>query len=202
MRLEERSRVACAMAIAVGLSASSAPDAQRLQALRAEWRDLETWSRAVTDARQNELGLGLHLSGSNGPTLMAFIGRLDLRDPSTPPREITVQVATAQLSNPNVIRRPTLVFVVDGTSEKRTELDLTTTLVIDDPTPGGFPANGLAQLRTPEFVRLAEALTIEGSVLGLNATFRRDQIEALRALAARLHIQVKPRDPNAPLQTR
>jgi hypothetical protein len=156
--------------------------------LRASWGDLETWSHYLEESRENELGLGLQLSGSNGVILVAFLGRLNVRTPLLPPREITVQVGTSERANPNVIRRPVLTLLLDDKSDRRRLLDLSSRLTVDDPAPGAAFENGLARISAADFVRAAEADTISGNVFGFDVVWRRDQIDALASFGRRVHL--------------
>ena len=177
------------MAAAVVLIATvlAAAD-QRLAMMRAEWDDLDTWSHLIQDSRQNELGLGLHVTGPTGTTLVAFTGRLAIRSPTAPPREIGVQVAAGKFSNPNIVRRPSLVFVADPGGTDPFRLDLSERLTVDDPTPGGAAENAVALMRAADFVKLASATTLRADVLGFEAELRDDQIHAMRTFADRLHL--------------
>lgn len=163
--------------------------AQQLMGLRAEWGDLQTWTTEIGNTREQEVGLGLHLSGSSGGTLLAFIARVDTRRPNEPPTEIVAQVAIASLTNPNTVRQPTLAFVIDPGGEA-SSLDLTGRLVVDDSTPGGSVQNGVAVFPAEDFISLASAEVIEGEVLGFDAELRPDQIRAIRDFAERLHLDL------------
>jgi hypothetical protein len=90
------------LAAAVLVHDSGAARAQQLAQLRAEW----------------------------GLTFVAFIGRLDVRNPTVPPKEVTVQVGAGRLANPNLIRRPILSFLADGRTPKRAEIELTPRLAV------------------------------------------------------------------------
>lgn len=162
--------------------------AQRLAMMRAEWSDLESWSRYDESTRENELGLGLHVSGPSGATFVAFTGRLLVRSPSVPPTQIGVQVAVGKLSNPNIVRRPALMFVADAGTDELFRLDVSPRLNVDDPTPGGGVENGTAMIRSTDFVRIARAKKLAADVLGFEAVFREDQLKAMLQFAERLHI--------------
>jgi hypothetical protein len=156
--------------------------------LQANWTDGQTWSTYLEASRETELGLGLQLTGPSGTVPIAFLGRLSVRDPRVPPREIQVQAAVGYLGNPNVIRTSLLTLLADAKTNRRLALDLTARLVVDDQAPGGIIQNGLATIRSAELARLAEAETLSGNVLGFEVFFRPDQIRALRAFAERLHL--------------
>jgi hypothetical protein len=174
--------------VLLGVLGVGAAADQRLAMMRAEWGDLETWTHYIQDSRQNELGLGLQAAGPTGTSFVAFTGRLSIRNPTEPPREIGVQIAAGKLSNPNVVRRPSLVFLVNAGETDAFRLDLSERLNVDDPTPGGSAENGVAMMRAADFVRLSSATTLTADVLGFEAEWRDDQIRAMRDFAERLHL--------------
>jgi hypothetical protein len=156
--------------------------------MQAQWRDRESWSRPIEGTRQTELGLGLQVAGRSGTVFVAFAGRLDQRNPALPPAEMTLQVSVGKLSNPTIVRRPTLRLDVDPDEDTRVVFDLSRRMIVDDPTPGAIVENGVATLRASDFSRLCDAKVIKGEALGFEMTFRDDQIEAVRALGDRLHL--------------
>ena len=177
-------RFAASLALAAVLAGTSAGASQGLTGVQANWRDLETWTHILEATKENELGLGLQPSG----TLVAFLGRLSIASPRVPPREIRVQIAVSPAANPNLVRRSTLTFLVDSGTDTRTTLDLSSRLIVDDSTPGGNLQNGIATMAASDFVRLAHAKTVSGNVFGFDVTFTRDQIAAMRAFAAKVHL--------------
>jgi len=162
--------------------------AQQLMGVRAEWGDLQTWTTDISNTREQEVGLGLHLSGSSGGTLLAFIARVDTRQPNQAPDEMVAQVAIGSLTNPNALRQPTLSFVLDDGEGNTSGLDLTGRLIVDDSTPGGSVQNGVAVFPASDFVDLASAEAVGADVLGFDAELRQDQIRAIRAFAERLNL--------------
>jgi hypothetical protein len=179
---------AATLVAAAGWPAGGVIAAQQLAQLRAEWGDLETWSRYLEGTRESELGLGLQVSGPSGLTFVAFLGRLDVRNPTVPPREITVQVGAGRLANPNLIRRPVLIFVADDRTTRRVEYDLTGRLNVDEPAPGAAVENGIASMRAAEFVRLTEAESLQMNMFGFEAVFRPDHLRAMNDLARKLRL--------------
>jgi hypothetical protein len=182
-----RTLVVIGATVLLGVTSTVAAD-QRLAMMRAEWGDHETWSHYIQDSQQNELGLGLHVAGPTGTSFLAFTGRLGVRNPTEPPREIGVQIAAGRLSNPTVVRRATLVFLADAGETDAFRLDLSERLNVDDPTPGGSAENGVAMMRAVDFVRLSSATTLMVDVLGFEGELRDDQIRAVRTFAGRLHL--------------
>jgi hypothetical protein len=189
-RITHLSAALLGLALVTGAGAPGTTSAQMLVGLRAEWGDLETWTHAIESSRESELGMGLHLTGPTGMTLVAFMGRLSARDPRTPPRDLDVQVSTGKMTNPTLLRRGVLSFTADeGTARSRT-IDLGANLKVDDPSPGAVISDGVSRIDASDFLRLASATTIRGNVLGFEITFRQDQISALKAFATRLQFRV------------
>jgi hypothetical protein len=147
--------------------------------LRASWRDLETWSTPVGGG-QTERGLGLHLSGPSGRVMMAFVTRSTGRTAAD--RDVSVQVSTGPLGNPNRVQTPTLVFRGTDERKRKFEIDLSSRLTVDNPAPGAQVTSGIARLRAGEFQRLSRATNVTATVLGLEVAIRADQLAAMRAL--------------------
>jgi hypothetical protein len=174
------------------LHAAAMPPTRQVPAqLRANWQDLETWSHYLDSSRQDELGLGLQLTGSGGTALVAFLGRLDVRAPRQPPRQLTVQAGMGERANPNFVRTPVLTFVLDSALDTRAVIDLTPGVRVDNPAPGARFDNALAPLRPADLVRMTEARTIDANVFGVRVSFRPDQIQALAAFSERVHLTRK-----------
>ena len=143
--------------------------------MRASWRDLETWSQPAGGGR-TERGLGLHLSGSSGTVMVAFVARAGGQG------DVTVQISTGPLVNPNRMQTATLVFRGTDDQRRQFELDLSSRLTVDNPAPGAQVTSGMARMRAAEFARLAGATGVTAAVLGLDVAVRPDQLEAMRAL--------------------
>ena len=183
-------RAAALLIIAVAGVLAARPaaiHAQTATGLVANWKDLEAWTHYLDASKENELGLGLHVTGPGGTMLMAFLGRLDTREGARPPSDVGVQVAASERVNPNTLRSATLIFVADDGAEHHRMFDLSPTLV-DNPAPGAAPNNGVTRLPAKDYMVLASAVTLHATILGFDVDFRADQIRAMRALAARLHL--------------
>lgn len=162
---------------------------QNPASVRPTWADLETWTRLVPESRENEVVLGLQLAGPTAVMSVAISGRLSVREPNAPPREVTVLAARGDLANYNNFPAPVLTFLVDvKVPDRRATIDLTSRLTVDDPGIGVKFTSGVARMRAADLVRMAEAETIAANVFTLDVGFRADQIKALRALAVKLHL--------------
>jgi hypothetical protein len=171
------------------------PLVQNLTGLRPSWGDLETWNRPGSDNRTTEVGLGLHLSGSGGTMLLSFAATLNSRTPKAPPSELNITVGAPFNSNPNTVRSGVLGFVVEiedlikKTSEKKT-IDLSSRLTLDNPAPGAVPENGTARMSIAQFTDLAKARTAVARVIGVDVSFRPDQLKAVQAFAERIGVRI------------
>ena len=196
MRTKWKAAALCAAVGGALLALVPAGHAQALKPVRAEWRDLETWGRYLEASRETELGVGLQVAGPQGTMLVGFTGRLDIRNATAPPSEVTVQLGTGHSSNPNVVRRPTAVLRLDEKiDDRKLQLDLTPRLIVDNPSPGGpgsIVENGVATIRAVDFIRLCNAETLTGNAFGFELVFRPDHIAAIRELGVRLNL-VTPR---------
>ncbi len=162
---------------------------QNPASIRATWADMETWTRLHDASRENEVGLGLHLVGPNGVMSIAVSGRLSVRNPNTPPREIQVIGARGDLANANFMPTHVLKFLVDVKNpDKRATIDLSPSLVVDDPGTAVKFQSGIAKMRPADFLKMANAETIAADVFGHDLAFTTAQITALQALAVRRHL--------------
>ncbi len=182
-------RFVVVFAAVVTLLASGLPAASRqlVAGLQANWKDLETWSNLVESSSVNELGLGLQPTGG---AVIAFLGRLSVRDPLVPPTSLGVQLAVGYMSDPNRVRTRMLTFFADSGTKEAKVLDLSEGLRTDDSTPGGNVRNAIGQMRAADFIRLAASKTLTGNILGFEVVYTSEQLRAMRALAARLHLKV------------
>jgi hypothetical protein len=110
-----------------------------------------------------------------------------------PPPQVRVQVGASVLGNPNIVRRATLKFRADAGTDAEIAFDLSSRLTVDDPTPGGNIQNGVATMPAADFVRLGESKTLSCDIFGFDTTFSREQIEAIKAFGATLHLTPAPR---------
>jgi hypothetical protein len=188
--VSRRTILASALALAgvTGGLPAAALRAQSVTGVVPNWGDLETWTRTITSTREVEHGLGLHLSGTGGVMLVSFAGRMDIRTPAAPP-SLLVVMAPPLLGNPNIIRAPSLVFVVDDGTDARAVLDATASVRVDDAAPGAIVRSATGRVSAADFARLVKAKTIKATVFGSDSLVRIDQIKALQALADKLKVK-------------
>lgn len=166
----------------------AAPRAQSVTGVTPNWGDLQPFTRSITASREVEHGLGLHLSGPEGIMMVSFAGRLSLRTLAAP-TGLTVVMAPPVMSNPNLIRKPTLVFLADDKTDDREVIDASGSVRVDDPAPGATVRSALGRIGAADFVRLTKAKTLTAEVFGSMTTVRPDQIQAMKALAEKLKLE-------------
>jgi hypothetical protein len=189
-----RSRLAVACVVAAAVSSvfpsASVPAApQQPAGMLARWADLETWSRYDERTNETEVGLGLQPHGPSGPMLLSFTAEFPGKIAVAAPEAIFAQPAVSPTINPNLIRTPTLVFLIDVKMPRPTTLDVSQRMTVDSPGPGTIVTTGRAALSPEEFRRVAGATTLHAKILGVDVEFRRDQLRAMREFAERLRIR-------------
>ncbi|HYN10361.1 MAG TPA: hypothetical protein VES67_23440 [Vicinamibacterales bacterium] len=180
------------------------PDAQgRIDELPAAWGDLDTWSRYVPASDETEIGLGLKTVGTQTSMLVGFSARLKGRTPSQPPGEVLVHASAGVLSNAGRARSNTLKFMLPTSAApasgrtvrtvpvNHTVLDLSSRLGADDQTPGARMNFATAKLAPAEFLRIVKCGQPTATVLGVDVTFRPDQLQAIRAFANQILLKVQ-----------
>jgi len=156
----------------------------------ANWADRSTWSTPDAASRQTEVGMGLVVGGSSGSMRLAFYVLQPTRGVAPEPSSIGVRVASSLRMNPNLLRTPTLIFNTTTVDEEdgveEAEIDLSPTLRVDNPAPGAAVTSGLSRLTAEQFITIAEADEMEGTILGAAVEFREDQLDAIRAFRERV----------------
>ncbi len=175
-------------AIAAVTSLPAVPRAQSVTGVSPNWGDLQPFTRSITASREVEHGLGLHFSGPDGVMMVSFAGRLSLRTMAAP-ASLSVVMAPPVMTNPNLIRKPTLVFVADDKTGDREVVDASGSVRVDDPAPGATVRSATGRIGAGDFVRLSKAKTLTAEVFGSMTTVRPEQIEAMKALADKLRLQ-------------
>jgi hypothetical protein len=170
----------------------------RMDELPAAWGDLDTWSRYIPATDETEVGLGLKPAGPNASMLIAFSARLKGAAPSQAPGEIFVH-ASAGVQGRH--RSNTLKFVLKPSSTNVRQpaasngnnapvIDLSSRLGADDGSPGARVNFATATIASTEFLRIARSGEPAATVLGVDVTFRPDQMRAIRAFASRIFLKV------------
>jgi hypothetical protein len=183
-----------AMLGAGGAASKGSPQGRELPAA---WGDLDTWSRYIPATDETEVGLGLKPAGPNAPMLIAFSARLKGAAPSQAPGEIFVH-ASAGVQGRH--RSNTLKFMLKPSPNGRQPaasngnnapvIDLSSRLGADDGSPGARVNFATATIASTEFLRIARSGEPTATVLGVDVTFRPDQMRAIRAFASRIFLKV------------
>jgi hypothetical protein len=190
-----RSRLVLLLIAVLGMNTlggnASSIVAQQPAGMLASWGDMETWSRHDERNDESEVGLGLQLQGPTGPMLLSFSARHPGKVALRAPEAVVVQAAVTPSANPNVLRTPTLVFLLNVKTPQAATMDVSQRMSVDAPGPGQVVSNGRASISPEEYLRLVGATTLHGKVLGLDVEFRRDQLRSMRDFGERIHIRPK-----------
>jgi hypothetical protein len=177
------------IAAAVTLPAASSRD-QVTAPPMGTFRDLEIWTRDVGDVPDSELGLGLHLAGSDATLLVTFSGVKLRRDPRAPAREVEVIAKPGAKLNTGRTLNRSLLFVATDKKEQQKTITMTNRVTTYPPgpfVPGDTYVVSLRAGMTPEeFLHISSAETLKANILGVGVAFRPDQLKALKALGDRL----------------
>lgn len=154
----------------------------------AAWGDLDAWERYDPAKDHTEIGLGLKPVGQSATMPVAFSAYFRGKQTSPPATEIVIHASAGVRSNANSNR--TLKFHLG--SQKRPgvasggrsqTIDLSSRLTTEDPTPGTKVSFAIAKLTAQELSQLADASSLNATVLGVPVTFRPDQLQAIRDFA-------------------
>jgi hypothetical protein len=151
----------------------------------AAWGDGEIRSRYSEATGETEILLGLLPSGPHGTLTLVLSARLP-HVQGEPPATMQVRADAGLRVNPNVIRRPVLVFVLDPGSERSITVDLSDRLRLAEVGPGAAIDNGIATMSLVEFIQLLRAETVTGQILGLDVSLTLKQRQALREFGDRI----------------
>ena len=145
--------------------------------------DGEIRSRYIETIKQTEVSLGLLPRGPHGTLTLILSARLPQRLPVEPPDTLQVHAAVGLRFNPNVIRSPVLVFILDPGTQRTMTIDLSERLRFLD-----IEAidNTTATMSLVEFIQLLRAETVTGRILGLDVSLTLKQRQALREFGDRI----------------
>jgi hypothetical protein len=154
--------------------------------LLAVWKDGEIRSHQIGATRETEVFLGLLPSGPYGTVTLVLSARLPRRPQGEPPGSLQVRAAVGMRVNPNVIRKPVLMFVLDAGSKQAITLDLSERLRGREIEPGTAIDNAIATMSLVEFIQLLRAESVTGQILGLDFSLTSKQRQALREFGDRI----------------
>ena len=165
-------------AVVIGASAVGAQSPE----IRPTWKDLETWTRPNPPANETEIGLGLHVATSS----MAFKARFAGKQPTPPAKEIVILIAMSPNFIASVVESSTLMFFLDEGQPKWSVIDLSSRFIGNQIPPTVDLRFGTATISADELRRLTRARALKTRVLGVEGTFTRAQLDALRAYGKRV----------------
>jgi hypothetical protein len=128
--------------------------------------------------------------------LIAFSARLKGASPTEPPGNIFVHISAGVQGRH---RSNTLKFVLKSSSNGRSPaasnghnapvIDLSSRLGADDGSPGPRVNFATARIAAAEFLRIARSGAPSATILGVDVTFRPDQLRAIRSFGNRIFLK-------------
>ena len=159
--------------------------AQNAASIIPTWKDLETWNRYLESSAETEVGLGLQPGGPTGSAALSFTARFPGKSVRIPAKEIIVGTALGPNFNSTVIRAPQLTFLLDEGRPKWTVMDFTPRFIGDELIPTRNLTSGVARITPDEYLRLTRVRALKANLLGVEVSFTRQQLDAMRAFARR-----------------
>lgn len=176
--------------LTAGVMTLLAADPQMTAPPMGNFKDLDAWTLEVGDVPDIEHSLGLHLEGPDATLLVTFAGIKLRRDPRAPAREVVMIAKGGAGLNTGRTLSPTLVLVATARDKKQTAINLTDRVSTFPPGPfvpgDTYIVSARAAMTPAEFMMLADAQSVRGTVLNVAVTLRPDQLKALRALGQRI----------------
>jgi hypothetical protein len=158
---------------------------QDTAALLATWKDGEIRETFDSSARVSQLAVAVMPSGPHGSLTVTLAARWPGRARTKPLTEFELRADVGLRVNPNLIRQPTLLLVLDPETERTRVLDLSERLRIPPTGAGSAIDTGTVTLSLVELIQLLRAGTASAEIFGLPLTFTPAQLDALRAFGDR-----------------
>jgi hypothetical protein len=153
--------------------------------LLATWKDGEIRETFDASTRVTQLAVAVMPAGPHGSLTMVVSARWPGRTRIKPLTEFEIRADVGLRVNPNFIRQPSLLFVLEGGSPSARTIDLTDRLRIPPAGAGSAIDTGTATISLVEFIQMLRAETLSAEVFGLPLTFTPAQVEALRKFGDR-----------------
>jgi hypothetical protein len=174
-----------ALGCVVALGSAAGALAQDPAALLATWKDGEIRETFDTSARVSQLAVAVMPAGAHGSLTVVVSARWPGRARTKPLTEFEVRADVGMRVNPNLIRQPSLVFMLDPGTDHTRVIDLTERLKIPPSGPGSAIDTGTVTISLVELIQLLRAQTLDAEIFALPLTFTPTQLEALRKFGDR-----------------
>ncbi len=169
--------VACTLAAPVAAQDSSG--------LLATWKDGEIRETFDASTRVSRIAVAVMPSGAHGSLTMVLSASWPGRTRIKPITEFEVRADVGLRVNPNFIRQPSLLFVLEGGSSGSRTIDLNERLRIPPAGAGSAIDTGTAIISLVELIQMLRADRLSAEVFGLPMTFTPAQLDALRKFGDR-----------------
>ena len=155
-------------------------------ALLATWKDGEIRESFDSAARISQIAVAVMPSGQHGSLTVIVSARWQGRTRYKPIDEFEIRANVGLRVNPNLIRQPTMLFVMDPDSDRTRVLDLNDRVQIPPTGAGSAIDTGKATISVVELIQLLRARTLTAEIFAVPLTFRPEQLEALRKFGDRV----------------
>jgi len=174
-----------ALLLALGLFPAAPTPAQEA-ALLATWKDGEIRESFDASARMSHIDVAVMPSGAQGSLTLVVSAQWPGRQRMKPIDSFEIRADVGLHVNPNFIRQPTMLLVLDPESDRARVLDLTERLQIPPRGAGSAIDTGRVTISVTELVQLLRAQSMTAEIFALPLTFTPGQLEALRKFGDRV----------------
>jgi hypothetical protein len=168
------------------LAALSSARGQDPSALLATWKDGEIRESFDSAARISQIAVAVMPQGQHGSLTVIVSARWPGRSRLKPIDQFEIRANVGMRVNPNLIRQPTMMFVMDPDSDRTRVLDLNDRLQTPPTGAGSAIDTGKAMISVTELIQLLRARTLNAEIFALPLTFTPEQLEALRKFGDRV----------------
>jgi hypothetical protein len=169
----------------VALALSAPVRGQDTAALLATWKDGEIRETFDSSTRVSQIAVAAMPSGPHGSLTVVLSARWPGRARTKPITDFELRADVGLRVNPNFIRQPTLVFVLDPDTDHTRVLELSERLRIPPTGAGSAIDTGSAVISLVELIQVLRAQSVSAEIFGLPLTFRPEQLDAFRRFGDR-----------------
>jgi hypothetical protein len=155
-------------------------------ALLATWKEGEIRESFDGAARISHVAVAVMPAGPHGSLTVVVSAQWPGRTRLKPLDEFEIRADVGLRVNPNFIRQPSILFVVDPESDRTRVLDLTDRMQIPPRGAGSSIDTGRAVISVVELIQLLRARSLTAEIFALPLTFTPDQLESLRRFGDRV----------------
>lgn len=172
--------------LALALAVTGPARDQDSAALLATFKDGEIRESFDGAARISHISVAVMPAGQHGSLTVVLSAHWPGRTRLKPIDEFEIRADVGLRVNPNLIRQPTMFFVLDPDSDRSRVLDLTARLQNPPTGAGSAIDTGRAMISVVELIQLLRAKSLTAEIFALPLTFTSEQLEALRKFGDRV----------------